>query len=213
MTFVNICGITRLTDAQTAVRAGANAVGFVFAGGPRRVTAARARAIASRLHPAVRKIGVFVDTPPDRVRAVVEEAGLDGVQLHGSEPPEAVRQLREDLPSALLLKAIALSGTEPPAGTRDLPVDALLLDPKDPSDPLAPVDQIPASWLARMPAGRYVVAGGLTPKNVAQLVRVLRPWGVDVSRGVEMSPGKKDAWKVREFVRAVRAAETEGGPD
>ncbi|MDQ4149429.1 MAG: phosphoribosylanthranilate isomerase [Actinomycetota bacterium] len=209
MTFVKICGITRLADAQMAVRAGANAVGFVFAGGPRRITPARARAISTRLHPAVRKVGVFVDMPADRVLAVVDEACLDGVQLHGSEPVEVVQQVRRTKPSLLLFKAVPFEGGEVARTLHDLPVDALLVDPKDPADPLAPVDQIPAALISQMPRGRYVVAGGLNAQNVGALVRELQPWGVDVSRGVEVSPGKKDPAKVREFVRAVRGAESE----
>jgi phosphoribosylanthranilate isomerase len=207
LTFVKICGMTRLSDAQVAVRAGANAVGFVFASGPRRVSPSKAAAITERLHPAVRKMGVFVDAPVNRVLEVVEEAGLSGVQLQGSETPEMVSRLRRTRPDLLLFKAISTRDRELVASIQRFAVDAVMLDPKDPAEPLAPVEQIPAAWLSQLPPGRYVIAGGLNPDNVGPLVRDLNPWGVDVSRGVEAAPGKKDPAKVREFVRAVREAE------
>jgi phosphoribosylanthranilate isomerase len=208
MTFVKICGITRLSDAQTAVRAGANAVGFMFAASPRRISALRARRIGERLHPAVRKVGVFVDERMEVILDVSEEAGLDGVQLHGSETPEFVGNLRQARPNLLLFKAISPFNQQS-VPTEELDVDAVFLDPKDPTQPLAPVEQISYRWIRALPQGRYVVAGGLTPANVGELVRELRPWGVDVSRGVETAPGKKDLSKVREFVWAVRRAESE----
>jgi phosphoribosylanthranilate isomerase len=208
LTFVKICGITRLSDAQNAVRAGANAVGFMFAASPRRIPPSKAGRIGERLHPTVCKVGVFVDSSLDTIFGVVDEAGLDGVQLHGSETPEFVDRLRKARPGLLLFKAIS-----PPrhqaAPAADFDVDAVFLDPKDPAQPLVPVAQISRAWIQDLPEGRYVVAGGLTPANVGELVRDLSPWGVDVSRGVEASPGKKDVSKVREFVRAVRKAETE----
>ncbi len=207
MTFIKICGITRLSDAHTAVRAGANAVGFMFATSPRRIQPRRALRIGERLHPAVCKVGVFVDASLEVILEVAEEAGLDGVQLHGSESPEFVSRLRQARPNLLLFKAISPSGHQL-ARAADFDVDAVFLDPKDPAQPLAPVANISYRWIRDLPGGRYVVAGGLTPANVGQLVRELRPWGVDVSRGVETAPGKKDVTKVREFVRAVRNAES-----
>lgn len=206
MTFIKICGITRLADAQTAVRAGANAVGFMFAASPRRISPPRARRIGERLHPAVRKVGVFVDERLEVLLNVTEEVGLDGVQLHGSETPEFISRLRQARPNLLLFKAISPLNHQP---IPELNVDAVFLDPKDPAQPLAPVAQISYRWIRDLPEGRYVVAGGLTPANVGELVRELRPWGVDVSRGVETAPGKKDLSKVREFVWTVRRAESE----
>jgi phosphoribosylanthranilate isomerase len=208
LTFVKICGITRLSDAQAAARAGANAVGFMFATSPRRIPPPRARRIGERLHPAVCKVGVFVDSSLEIILDVVEEAGLDGIQLHGSETPEFVTKLRQARPNLLLFKAVSPSAHQPTPAT-EFDVDAVFLDPKDPAQPLAPVTKISYGWIRDLPDGRYVVAGGLTPDNVGQLVREIRPWGVDVSRGVEAAPGKKDMSKVREFVRAVRKADRE----
>jgi phosphoribosylanthranilate isomerase len=213
-TFVKICGITRLSDARVAVRAGANAVGFVFAPSPRRVSAGRARSISSRLHPATRRIGVFVDESPERVLAVADEARLDGVQLHGNEPLEVIREIRTAAPGLFLVKAIRVGGPQPVAlGARLLAeslVDAVMLDTKDPADLAGPrlsIEQVPD--VAGGTSGHLVLAGGLTPENVAGLVRGIRPWGVDVSSGVESTPGRKDPDKVRAFLRAVREAESE----
>jgi phosphoribosylanthranilate isomerase len=207
LTFVKICGITRMSDARIAVRAGANAVGFMFAASPRRVPPLRAAKIAGHLHPAVCKVGVFVDAGLGTIFDVADLVGLDGVQLHGSENPEFVTRLRRARPDLLVFKAISPSVY--PAAAAEFHVDALFLDPKDPSEPLAPVVEISHALIRGLPAGRYVVAGGLTPDNVGKLVREVRPWGVDVSRGVEAAPGKKDALKVRDFIRAVRKAEAE----
>jgi phosphoribosylanthranilate isomerase len=214
MTFVKICGITRLGDARQAVLAGANALGFVFAPSPRRVTAAHARAIGARVHPAVRRIGVFVDDPPARVLSVADEACLDGVQLHGTEPVDLLREIRAARPRLFLLKAIRVDGPQPLSLAVELlaeaVADAVLLDTKDPADLAAVQEPISSTGLAGCPAeaiGRLVLAGGLTPDNVGPLVRGVRPWGVDVSSGVESAPGQKDAEKLRAFVAAVRRAE------
>jgi phosphoribosylanthranilate isomerase len=210
-TFVKICGITRVCDARVAVRAGANALGFVFAPSPRRVSPSAARAVARHVHPSVRKIGVFVDTPPGRILDVVEEVGLDGVQLQGAEPPETLEALREAIPRLFLARA--LHPDDPDALRTAAEVlgamaDAIIFDPKDPRAPSIPSEPIPVGWLEKVCRLRVVVAGGLTPRNVGRLVRAIRPWGVDTSSGVEAEPGKKDPGKVRAFVQAVRRAET-----
>jgi len=207
VTFIKICGITRLGDARAAVSAGANAVGFVFARSLRRVSAAEASAITRHIHPAVNRIGVFVNATQDRVVEVADRVGLDGVQLQGAESPEFIDGLRKLRPSLMVFKAIRPSSAEDVAGAMSYPVDAVLLDPRDPENPFEAAPPIPASWLQGVSAGRFVVAGGLSPNNVGGLVSTLNPWGVDVSGGVESGPGKKDGSKIRAFVRAVREAE------
>ena len=207
MTFIKICGITRLGDARTAVSAGANAVGFIFARSLRRVSASQASAITAHLHPAVNRIGVFVNATRDRILEVVDRAGLDGVQLQGSETPEFIHGLKHARPSLMVFKAIRPLSAADVAGAAAYPADAIFLDPRDPQNPFEPAPPIPVSWLEDVSTARFVVAGGLSPANVGDLVSSLRPWGVDVSGGVESRPGKKDGTKIRAFVRAVREAE------
>ncbi len=207
MTFIKICGITRLGDARAAVTAGANAVGFIFARSLRRVSAAEASAITDHLHPAVNRIGVFVNATQERILEVADKVGLDGVQLQGSETPEFMDGLRRARRSLLIFKAIRPLSAGDVAGAAAYPVDAVFLDPRDPDNPFEPAPPIPVSWLRDVSAARFVVAGGLSPDNVGDLVSTLRPWGVDVSGGVESGPGKKDGVKIRAFVRAVREAE------
>lgn len=206
-TFVKICGITLLADARTAVRAGANAIGFVFAASPRRISPLRASVIAPHVHPTVRKIGVFVDSPPDRILDIVDLVGLDGIQLHGDEPTDVVQALRRARPNLFIAKAIRAWNRNSLAAAGSFPADAILFDRKDVLDPAAPSRLIPLEWMRRADVAHLVVAGGLTPSNVARVIRGVGPWGVDVSGGVESAPGKKDPEKVKAFVRAVRRAE------
>lgn len=205
MTFVKICGITRLSDARAAARAGANAIGFVFSPSPRRVSLARAAAISAHIHPSVMKVGVFVDAPLERVEEVVTGAGLDGVQLQGGENGEFIAEVRLRFPSLFVSKVIRVRTRTDVAQASEFSVDAILFDRKDPSRPTVRARPIPAAWLEGV-QGRFVLAGGLTPGNVGRLVRALAPWGVDVSGGVEERPGRKDPDVIRSFLRAVRRA-------
>jgi phosphoribosylanthranilate isomerase len=210
--FIKVCGITRVSDAQVAVRAGANAVGFLFAPSPRRIPVSKARTIGCRVHPAVSKIGVFVDSSERAVLEVVDAAGLDGVQLQGSESPQFCAHLKSERPDLLVFKALRITTRDHLHLVEEYKVDAILVDSKDPSHPLRQATSIPWEWLRDIHAARYLVAGGLTPENVGPLVRRLSPWGVDVSRGVESEPGRKDASKVRSFIQAVRDAEVSTAP-
>jgi len=205
-TFVKICGITRPEDARAAVRAGADAVGFVFAPSPRRISPSDAGAIADLLHPSVQRIGVFVDETPANVLQIIDQAGLDGVQLQGSESAQFVIDLRAERPALTIFKVVRSAAAGELAQAEGLEVDAIFIDPKDAADPTAPVEPIPVDTLRELSI-RFIVAGGLTPSNVGALVAEVRPWGVDVSGGVEERPGEKDPEKVRSFIRAVRDAE------
>lgn len=209
-TFIKICGITRLADARSAVRSGANALGFVFAPSPRRISPSKAGAIARRVHPAVRKFGVFVDAGLEKILEVIEEARLDAVQLHGAEAPEFVLRLRKARAGLFIAKAIRALSEESIEDVNSFEADAILFDRKDVLDPVNSVRPIPLSWLKHSKVKRFVVAGGLDPHNVGRLVEEVNPWGVDVSGGVEVSPGIKDPGKIKEFVRAVRSAEAAG---
>jgi phosphoribosylanthranilate isomerase len=197
--FVKICGITTLEDALAAVDAGADAVGLNFwKPGKRYVEPERAAEIAARI--AVKKAGVFVDEEIATVLDIARQAGLDALQLHGAEPPEYVRRLapRE------VWKAVKMEGQ---INWASWGVDTFLLD----APGLLPGGSgLTFDWsLARAAKthGRVILAGGLTPDNVAAAIRAVRPWGVDVASGVEISPGRKDHRKIRAFIQAARETE------
>jgi phosphoribosylanthranilate isomerase len=198
--FVKICGITRVEDAQAAVAAGANALGFVFwPGSPRYVDPARARDIVAGLPPAVTPIGVFVDQPADEVNRVATQVGLGAVQLHGSETGAYVRTMTRPV-----VKAVAVSGDQAPA-IDVWPSDVtVLLDVHDPvkkGGTGKTIDWTMASELAKR--RNIVLAGGLTPDNVTEAIALVRPYGIDVSSGVESAPGIKDHGRIRALFEAV----------
>ncbi|MEO7804166.1 MAG: phosphoribosylanthranilate isomerase [Actinomycetota bacterium] len=206
-TFIKICGITRVGDARAATRAGANAIGFLFAPSVRRISASKARQIGTHVHPTVRKIGVFVDSSLDKVLQVAEEADLDGVQLQGAESASFIAELKGAKPSLFVSKVLRVKSRKGLDDYVNPGADAIMVDRRDPSDTTSAPRPVPLSWLTETSFDNLVVAGGLGPANVGRLIREIRPWGVDVSSGVESAPGKKDPEKIRAFVRAVRGAE------
>ncbi len=219
MTWIKICGTTNLADAQLAVDAGADAVGFIFARSKRHIEPPAARAIVDALPPHIEKIGVFVDEHPERVREIVGQAGLTGVDLHGEED-ETARNLLHSAPveGRRIRVFKTLHMLEPKemefAHTRILAglYDALLLDSgshEQRGGTGKPFDWDATEKLIRLISvtARVIFAGGLNPQNVGQAITRFRPWGVDVASGVEAEPGRKDPEKVRAFVAAVRAAE------
>jgi phosphoribosylanthranilate isomerase len=208
---VKICGITSLDDALWAAEAGADALGLNFVPGtPRYVTPAAAAAIVAGLPPFVCPVGVFWDHAPAQVAAIVDECGLGAVQLHGAEPPEVVAAMPYPV-----LKTIKVREAGDLAQLDRYKPAAFLLD--SPTRWSEGEARAPISWtLAREAAsrGRVILAAGLTPETVDEAIRVARPWGVDVSSGVEATPGRKDPAKVARFVRAARAAAAAAdGPD
>ncbi len=233
MTWVKICGITNLEDALTAVEAGADAVGFVFhQSSPRNVEAATAREIVAQLPPKVEKVGVFGDLSQEHLVAIVNEVRLTGMQCrlrkNSSAPageadrflepvkmllPLSVTLLLQDDSrlKALMADFSRMADDQSRLGRRRRanPVDTFLLDSSTRLQPggtgktfdwkkVAPLVEVMSKSV------KVVVAGGLTPDNVADAIHILKPWGVDVSSGVEAIPGKKDPEKVRAFVQAVR---------
>lgn len=201
--FVKICGITSEEDALLAVALGADALGFVFAPSPRQVRPDDVRDIVRRLPHEVVTVGVFRDERPQRVVEVVHKVGLRGAQFHGRETVSDVRWVRERVP--FVIQAFA-AGDPAIAGTRGGPADVVLLDAPDPGSGKV------FDWRLAdgVPGGvRLLLAGGLDPGNVAEAIRRVRPWGVDVSSGVEAEPGRKDAVKLRMFVEAALAAGAE----
>jgi phosphoribosylanthranilate isomerase len=213
--FVKICGITNEEDALMAVALGADAVGFVFAPSPRQVSVGAVRDIARRLPPEVLTVGVFRDQSPSFVLDTVQQARIRSAQLHGHETPADAALIRPHVEALL----VAFTAGDPAlAHVDDYGADAILLDSHAPGS-----GQVFDWSLAEgVPVNRRVIlAGGLDPSNVAAGIREVRPWGVDVSTGVEVagSPGRKDPRKVRDFIRAARDAAPEpeqaetGDPD
>lgn len=215
--WIKICGNTSLGDALLAAEAGADAVGFVFAASPRRVTAAQAAAIVPQLPATIEKIGVFVDAALEEIAAVVEACGLTGVQLHFNADPELPERLRERLgPAIRILRVVRFSAesaqqhtAQIAAYTQNPHVDAVLVDSF--TTAAAGGTGVAFDWSAAgetlfqdARACKFIVAGGLNPGNVAEAILALRPWGVDVASGVEAAPGRKDPDKVREFVTRAR---------
>ena len=199
---VKICGITRVEDALAAVRLGADALGFNFWPRSKRYLApGDARAIVRRLPPFVTAVGVFVDPTRDEVLRAAEASGIAVAQLHGDEPPELCASL--PLP---VLKAIRLTDAHAIARLASYEVMGFLLDAPTPGygGSGTTCDWSLAAEVAReLP---IVLAGGLTPENVAEAVRSVRPWAGDVASGVESAPGVKDEARMRLFVGRAKGA-------
>lgn len=202
--FVKVCGVRTEADVDAAVEAGADAVGIVFAAGSvRQVGPEKARQLAERVPPGVLAVGVFRAMPAAQARQLAVDSGVTAIQLHGPYPAAAFAELA-DLPVTLIRATSLVPGTDVRAGACG--EHLLLLD--------SPVAGSGTRWdLSRLagarPAGRWLLAGGLSPANVGEAIAAARPWGVDVSSGVESSPGVKSHHLIREFVSAARQARQE----
>jgi phosphoribosylanthranilate isomerase len=204
MTRVKICGVTTVEDALLAVELGAFAIGMIlWPGSPRCVTAAQAREIASALPAGIESVGVFVDRPVGEVADVVRVAGLDCVQLHGHEQP-----VDYEAAAPRVIKAVALRDSRSAADAAALPASVLaLLDAHDPVRRGGTGRTIDWTLAASVAAARRVVlSGGLHAANVEEAIHVVCPYAIDVSSGVERSPGRKDPEKLRALFAAVRAS-------
>jgi phosphoribosylanthranilate isomerase len=201
--FVKICGITNEADALFAVAMGADALGFVFATSPRQVSVTAVADIVKRLPPDVVTIGVFRNEHPKRVVEIVQSARLHGAQLHGAETPLMVSEVAGEV--RLVIKAV-VAGSHESQRAADFGADAVLVDGAHPGSG----ERYDLGMLSDFPRGvRMILSGGLGPDNVAEAINVVKPWGVDVSTGVENSPGVKDALKVRTFIANARRASAE----
>lgn len=221
MTRIKICGITNLADARCAAEAGADLLGFVFYVHSARCVAPRqavdiVRAIRCEFgDQAPRFVGVFVDHAVKQVLEIIGRVGLDLAQLHGHEPVAEVRALypcafKAIRPLSVEQAQAALEEYQGVLYEEDVP--ELLVDGYHPGQPGGTgtcADLDAARWLARRT--RLLLAGGLTPENVALAIEQVRPWGVDVSSGVEQGKGRKDHARVRAFVEAVRIADWKAG--
>jgi len=200
---IKICGITSREDAEHAVACGADALGLVFfTGSPRFIAPDQARDIVASLPPFVTPVGLFVNAATEEIVGTASTCGLGVVQLHGDEPPEACR-----LEGLKVIKALRVRNAASLALADEYPVSSLLLDAWDP-DCYGGSGRCFDWQLAGKIAARrrLILAGGLTPDNVAEAVRSVRPYAVDVSSGVEEAPGRKDPQKVAAFIRAARGA-------
>lgn len=199
-----ICGITRIEDALAAAQAGADAIGLVFyAKSPRAVTVAQAQAIIAALPPFVTTVGLFVDATHRELSEILAAVPLDLLQFHGDETPETCARYARPYLKALRVKpgddlAAAMARYADAAG--------ILLDTYVEGVPGGTGEAFDWSLVPRDSARPIILAGGLDAANVAVAIAQVRPYGVDVSGGVELSKGIKDAEKIRAFVRAVRSA-------
>jgi len=214
--WVKICGTTNLEDALAAVNAGADALGFVFAESPRRVEPAVAGEITRALEEPIEKVGVFVNETAERIREIVEVARLTAVQLHGYDTLDVPAKLKAEpgLPQELQvipaypMRRLLEGETLVNFWTFDTVLFDTAVEGKRGGTGRTWDWELGRAMIETLRAHvRIVIAGGLTPANVADAIRTLRPWGVDVASGVEREPGKKDHEKVRAFVKAAKSVD------
>jgi phosphoribosylanthranilate isomerase len=223
---IKICGITNVADAIAAVDAGADAIGLNFyEKSPRSTSVERASQIALALSgQPINRVGVFVNKSPTEIEATVKEGGLSSIQLHGDEPPEVVAHFAQPkrpgrFPFRIqVIRARRMDDRGVAAIASDLEEcraagwgpAAVLVDAATPGRYGGTGETV--SWVGLADHPRWlgdtplILAGGLTPDNVAEAIRIVRPHGVDVASGVESAPGKKDLHKVKDFIAAARAA-------
>ena len=202
MVRVKICGITNLEDALMAVEAGADALGFVFfQGSPRYISPEQAAAIIRLLPPFVQMVGLFVNEEAATVNSVADRCGLDLVQLHGEESPGYCRNVKRRI-----IKAFRVKDESSLAEMANYPVAACLLDAWSPDAHGGTGKTFNWEIAAKAAESQTIIlAGGLTPDNVAGAIAAVRPYAVDISSGVESAPGKKDTILVRGFIKATRS--------
>ncbi len=214
--WVKICGTTNLEDAHASVEAGADALGFVFAPSTRRIGPKDAARITAHLAPAIEKFGVFVNQSPEIIVDTVRKAGLTGVQLQGDEEPAVAHELKGLVPGLKIFKTIHMR--EAQITDMDLALmavyDGLLFDSGTKENRGG--TGVTFDWNANAPMVRFlarkfrvIIAGGLTPMNVGEALRLFAPAGVDVVSGVEREPGRKDYDKVRAFIAAAKRGEAD----
>jgi phosphoribosylanthranilate isomerase len=196
---VKICGITCKEDAEAAVRFGADAIGFVFADSPRKITPSAAKDIISSLPPFIATVAVFVNEDEEEVRRTVNFCGLSILQFHGDETPSYCSKF----PRAI--KAFHIKGREDIEKIREYNVSAWLLDTYC-EDKRGGTGKTFDWGIAKelIKEGRVILSGGLTPENVAQAIKTVSPYAVDVSSGVEEYPGKKDHQKIKAFINKAK---------
>ena len=197
--FVKICGITNTQDALDAIELGADALGFLFAESPRKISASTASEIVKQLPANFLTIGVFRDQEAREVIDTVREVGLLGAQMHGRESVAEVAEVSQHV--EWVAKSV-IAGSQEALKADEFGTSLILVDSAKPgtgtSYDLNLLQQIPKAL-------RLILSGGLTVTNVGESIKVVSPWGVDVSSGVETSPGVKDRTKMRDFIKNARA--------
>jgi len=204
MTKIKICGLTNLDDANAAINFGADALGFVFfKESPRYVSPEKAAAIITKLPVFTTTVGVFANENREEILKIVSQTGISVIQLHGEEPPEACLLTRKVIKG---IRVKSLESLEPLKRYQGL-ASAFLLDTYAPHA-LGGTGQV-FNWDIALEAknfGRIILAGGLTPENISEAVRMVRPYAVDVSSGVELEKGIKDHQKMKLFIERARSA-------
>lgn len=198
--FVKICGITNEDDALLAVALGADAIGFIFAPSVRQIAVQKVFDITRRLPSEVLTVGVFRDEHPSRVIELVQSSGVRAAQLHGHESPSDVSAVSKHVRT--VIKAVG-AGSIDASRADEFGTRMILVDAPSPGSGLV------FDWklAGEVPEGiQLILAGGLTPDNVAAGIAAVRPWGVDVSSGVESAPGRKDPILMKRFIDSARAA-------
>lgn len=205
MTKIKICGITNFDDARAAIDFGADALGFVFfKESPRNILPKKAAAIIAKLPVFTTTVGVFVNAPPEEIQKIADETGIHILQLHGDESPESCCLSRRVIKG---IRVKSLESLEPLKRYQHF-VSAFLLDTYAPNM-LGGTGHV-FNWDIAIEAktlGRIILAGGLTPENISEAVRRVKPYAVDVSSGVEIEKGKKDHQKMRLFIERAKAAQ------
>ncbi|MCD6050964.1 MAG: trpF [Verrucomicrobia bacterium] len=203
---IKICGITSVADAQAAAETGADAIGLMLWGPSKRFVAnAQAAEIVRSLPPFISKVGVFVDATAGEIFRAIEEIGLDTIQLHGAEVPEFCRQFK----AVKVMKAFRVKDASSLTTLTDYDTDAWLLDSyvAGQQGGTGAVFNWDLAVQAKDSGKPIVLAGGLTPENIAEAVHEVWPYAVDVSSGVELAPGKKDVELMRRFIEAIHGIE------
>ncbi|HET9869817.1 MAG TPA: phosphoribosylanthranilate isomerase [bacterium] len=204
MVRVKICGVTRPEDVRLIAREGGDAIGFQMSQGPRKISPERAKGLVRSVPPFVTPVGVFVDEPLSRVKALVKYCGFQAVQLHGGEDEAYCAAL-----SLPVIKAVRMKDARSARAYGDFRVAAFLLDHYNKDKRGGTGGSFDWKWapraVAQLPAP-VLLAGGLTPENVARAIQTAGPFGVDVASGVESRPGLKDPRKVSRFIRRAKKA-------
>ena len=203
MVKIKFCGMTNRTDVKRAVDLGVDALGFIFAKSPRRVTPGEIAPFVKNIPPFISRVGVFVNETPVRVEAIRRRLNLDTLQFHGEEPPSYCNYFRK---KAKVIKAFRIRNGNSLRTLKRYRVDGYLLDTYHPTLKGGTGKRFPIALAKQAKRIRQpiILSGGLTPGNVASVANGVKPYGLDVSSGIESRPGKKDFRLMKQFVAAVR---------